>query len=245
MPAPEAVVEVDGELVGLPVRVRSAKMVAASFFVDHAATQELIDYSGLRASEVRPGRAMCSISGVQYLDNDLGPYNEVAVAFAVEPHDGPAPLTSPFGGEVSTFIHRLPVNQAFTCAAGRDIWGFPKWIARIDYHDRGDRTEVLLTDEGQLALGLEVRRGPVPLPPREMAMRAYAWRDGVLRMTPWTTRNELVRARPGGVTLALGADHPLGIELAALGLPARALFSLVTAKMQASFGPPEVVTPTH
>src|SRR4051794_41093277 len=110
---------VDGETVTLPVEVRSAKMVVASFLVDGDTAQALIDYSSLRIAR-QAGRAMCSLSSVQYTDNDLGPYNEIAVAFVIEPHDLPAgQKVSMSSGSVTTFIHKLPVNQEFTCHAGK------------------------------------------------------------------------------------------------------------------------------
>src|SRR5262245_37069789 len=126
-------VVVDGEIVTLPVEVRSAKMVAATFLVDVNAAQQLIDYSGLRVAAQR-GKAMCTLSAVQYTDNDLGPYNEIAVALVVEPHDKKSDeKVSMAGGSVTVFIHKLPVNQEFTCHAGRGIWGFPKWVTDIAY----------------------------------------------------------------------------------------------------------------
>src|SRR4051794_16443683 len=78
---------IDGETVTLPVHVRSARMIGAQYFVDADAAQELIGYSGLTIARQRANKAVCSLSAVQYLDNDLGPYNEIAVAFVVHPHD--------------------------------------------------------------------------------------------------------------------------------------------------------------
>ena len=34
---------------------------------------------------------------------------------------------------LATWIWKLPVNQAFTCDAGRGIWGFPKTIEQITF----------------------------------------------------------------------------------------------------------------
>lgn len=241
--APE-VVAVGDELVTLPVEVRSAKMFAATFLVDADAAQRLIDDTGLRVSRPRPGTAVCALSAVQYLDNDLGPYNEIAVAFTVDPHDlAPgAKAPSPMGGNVSTLIHRLPVNQTFTCEAGRGVWGFPKWVATIDYTDHGRWTDAVLVDDGEFVLGLSARKGVVPLPAREMTMSAYSWSDGVLRRTPWVTDNRRVTARPGGVVVQLGATHPMARELADLGLPKRAVFCMTAGLMRASFGPAEIVS---
>src|SRR4051794_30203999 len=121
--------DIDGRTVTLPVQVRDARMIGAQFLVDADAAQAVIEYSGLRVARLA-SRAICSISAVEYLDNDLGTYDEIAVAFVVQPHDAP-PGTRPDLAEPVTFIHRLPVDQPFTCAAGRGIWGFPKWVTSI------------------------------------------------------------------------------------------------------------------
>lgn len=235
-----AQVTIDGEEVALPVEVRSAQMVAVQYLVEAGAAQRLIDYSDLEVARLPGGRALLALSAVAYADNDLGPYHEVAVAVAVRPHDA-GPRWRPSPTSPTTFIHRLPVNQDFTCRVGRGLWGFPKWVADISYRERRGRTECVMHEGGSLVLGLEVRRGLVPLPANETAMTCYSWHEGVLRRTPWTTRNRLTAARPGGAVLVLGHDHPMAEELRSLGLPGRALASITTGAMSASFGAPEVV----
>jgi hypothetical protein len=230
---------IDGEAVTIPVEVRSATMVAAQFLVDADAAQSVIDYSGLRVVRQLRGKAMLALSAIAYADNDLGPYHEFAVAFVVEPHDA-QPGARVSWNRPTTLIHRLPVNQSFTSAVGRGLWGFPKWVCTIDYVDRGSRTECTVIDGGRLAIALEVRRGLVPLPPSRTEMTAYAWNDGVLRRTPWVTRNRIARARLAGATVRLGR-HPMAEELAALGLPTRALMTTTVGVMSATFGAPEIV----
>jgi len=226
---------IEGETVTIPVHVRSARMIGAQYFVDADAAQEVIGYSGLTIARQRGNKAVCSISAVQYLDNDLGPYNEVALAFVVHPHDAP-PHTKVSFTKPTTFIHKLPVNQTFTCAAGKGIWGFPKWVTSITFTTRGKVTEAVLIDDGEFVLSLAVRRSPIPLPAREMAMSCYSSIDGLLRRTPWTTRNDLVTARVGGAQLELGSRHPMAQELRSLGLPKGAFMSMTTGKMTATFG---------
>jgi hypothetical protein len=233
---------IDQEVVTIPVEVRSARMVSAQFFVDADPAQRVIDYSGLRVARQLRGKAMLALSGVAYTDNDLGPYHEFAIAFVVEPHDA-SPGQRVSAKNPTTFIHRLPVNQAFTCTVGKGLWGFPKWVCDIDYRERGRRTECVVSEDGALAVALEVRRGLVPLPPNEMEMQAYSWDEGVLRRTPWITRNARGSARPGGATVALG-DHPMADDLRSLGLPRRALMTTSVGLMSAAFGEPEVVETT-
>ncbi len=245
-PTQDAFFEVAGEKVTIPVEVRSASMVAAQFLVSADAAQRLVEPTGLRIARQIGGKAICAISAVQYTDNDLGPYHELAVAFVVEPHDAP-PGTKPSMKAPVSYIHRLPVNQSFTCEVGKGLWGFPKWICDIDYSRAGGRTRCRVVDDGELIVALESRRGPVPLPANDMEMTSYSFDTdapgggGVLRKTRWTTRSEGMRATLGGTTLELGSRHPVADELRSLGLPKRALMTTATTHMTARFGPPEVV----
>jgi hypothetical protein len=174
------------------------------------------------------------------------------VSFVVRPHDAPPGATAAqrarefATGAIGAYIHRLPVDQEFSCAAGRDIWGFPKWVTTIDIDEpppgrprAGSGTTVRLVDDGVHVLTLTVTAGgrlrlPAQSPP------SYAFADGVLRCTQWTTTATGTTGRPGGATLVLG-DHPMAEELRSLGLPKRALFSSSTALMTASFGRAEEV----
>ena len=97
-----------------------------------------MDPTGLEVTGPVPRRALMALAVCRYDDTDLDPYHEVAVSFVVRPHDAPRLASGAqrtrefFAGAVGAYIHRLPVDQEFTCAAGRDIWGFPKWVTSID-----------------------------------------------------------------------------------------------------------------
>jgi hypothetical protein len=220
--------EIQGQTVVLPVEVRDARVAAATFLVPVSAAQALVAPTGLEVRRLPAGRAACSLAFIDYRDNDLGRYHEVAVAFLVRPHDG--------SKGVGAYIHQLPVDGAFTCEAGRTIWGFPKFIA--DAPITGNRVE--LSHESRHILTLDVRRRPLPMPGREATANAYSFLDGVLRCTPWTVRPTGVRGGLGGASLVLG-DHPVAQELRSLGLPKRAVFSSTIERMGARFGPAQVI----
>lgn len=220
--------EVLGRQVSLPVEVRRATAAAATFVVPHAPVARLMAGTGLAPKRLPGGRALCILAAVQYLDNDLGAYNEVAVSFAV----GARGSTPP-----GAYIHQLPVDGEFTCAAGRGIWGFPKWIAEIDIRDHDGGVRCHLAQDGEMILDLHVRPRPIPLPERPAEMTAYARLDGMTRETPFTSRATGVRGGPMGATLALGDRHPLAADLRSLGLPKRALMSSTIGNMVATFGP--------
>lgn len=241
-PPPTEYVSVLGQQVSLPVEVRSAKMVGGTFTAPFTAAQKLIDYSGLQVQKLAGTLAMCMVSAVQYTDNDLGPYNEIALAIAVVPPGGSTSTAGLATGNLTTFIHRLPVNQDFTCAAGGDIWGFPKWVADISYRERQGRTDVVMIDGGSHAMSMTVsHRFALPTPSNELEMSCFSFRDGVLRRTPWTMRMTQLRMRFSGVQIEVGENNQLADDLRALGFPKAALMAQSVGHLECTFGLPEVV----
>ena len=236
------VYRIQGQDVTLPVRVREACSIASMYWVRTAAVRRLVDHPNLQIPEIVPGRTLCTIGLIDYIDNDLGDYNEISIGFFVRyGQERPSGFGSlPLGlmrGEAEPYIHRLPVNQSFTCEAGREIWGFPKTVDEIEFTDLPGRRDCTWRKDGRLVMRCSARvggRGSY----RDREMNTYAVRDGVLYRTPFTSHGEQVGARLGGASLELG-DHPIADELRGLGLARRPLFSTSIGRMSAEFGAPE------
>jgi len=234
-----------GQTVTMPVQVRRATATTAMFSVKAEAAQRMVDYSGLEVLRYRSGRGIVGLVFVQYVDGDLGPYNEFGVCVLVRTHDEPGPrstignLRALVAGRAGVLIHRLPVDGEFTRAAGRQIWGFPKELADFDVHLAGPDRHMVLRQDGELVADLRVRPGlPAPAPGSGLALTAYSHLHGATRHTAWEMSPSGVRTRPGGADLVLGT-HPVARELAELGLPRRALFSTTIANLAMSFGDAE------
>ena len=230
-----------GTVLTMPVRVRRATQHMAMFSVDADAAQRMIDYSGLQVCRYRPRRAVAVLMLMHYVDSDLGEYHEYGTNIMVNPPGSTAAGLRALQS-AGAFIHHLPVDQAFTLEAGRNIWGYPKVMADFTVRGADDQVGVRgvedragardgrsfsfdVTIDGQFAVGMDFRPGfPVPAPSKPQAPPTYSHLDGVTRETVGVMRPSGVRYRPGGVTVRLG-DHPYARELAALGLPKRAMLS--------------------
>ncbi|MFI9510038.1 acetoacetate decarboxylase family protein [Nocardia sp. NPDC052566] len=227
-----------GREVRMPVRIRLARAFMATYLVPADQAQRLIDYSGLRVLRLPRGRALCTLVFVDYLDGDLGPYNEFGVSFTVGQHTaaGRGGLRALATGRAGVFIHRLPVDGEFTLAAGRGIWGFPKELAEFTATHEGPVRRGVLRQDGKLVVDLAVRTGTA-MPSRRNASSsfdAYSHIDGVTRRTQWRMEPTGMRARIGGAELTLG-DHPCALELASLGLPKRALMASAVDRLAMTF----------
>ncbi|HVO27331.1 MAG TPA: acetoacetate decarboxylase family protein [Candidatus Margulisiibacteriota bacterium] len=229
--APDAYV-VQGRTVTMPAVVRDASSGNAVFLVPSAAAQPLVG-DAFEVVEMAPGQTQLILGFVDYRDNDLGDYNEVMMIFVVRPRGKP-------GEPEGTFIYKLPVNQSFTCEAGRTIWGFPKSVEQIDV-DYGDRhVTCKLVMDGQHVFTLTVPRGKADGDTPDMEMATYTYLDGptVVRFT--TGGPTAVAPGGDGVQLTLGT-HPLADELRQLGLPAPATMSTWMEHMHGSFGMPRTL----
>ncbi len=212
-----------GTVLTMPVRVRKATQHMAMFSVDADAAQRMIDYSGLQVCRYRRRRAVAVLMLMHYVDSDLGEYYEYGTNIMVNPPGSDASGLRALQS-AGAFIHHLPVDQTFTLEAGRSIWGYPKVMA--DFVVRDEKNFGFdVTIDGRFAVGMDFRPGfPVPAPSKPQAPPTYSHLDGVTRETVGVMRPSGVRYRPGGVTVRLG-DHPYALELAALGLPKRAMLS--------------------
>lgn len=239
-----------GETFRLPAVIRHASAASAMFFIPAGPVQDMIAYSGLEVAEPLPGRAGLCVVFVKYVDTDFGPYNEVGVCAMVRPPE--ASRRAPSGvssgtkvreywrGNVGAFVHRLPVNSEFSCAAGIDIWGFPKFVADIRSDFATRRASCQLSADGADILSMSMpARGA--LGSKRTGVDAFSYRDGVLRRVRWSLRAGGMGVHlPGSVKLELGT-HPIADELRAAGLPRKPVVVASVRNVMGEFGDPEVV----
>jgi hypothetical protein len=231
--------EIQGREVAFPVVVRRATSGAATFLVSADAARRLLPVPEVEIAEVLPGRALCSIAAIDYRDNDLGDYNEVSIAFFVRARG--ADRGVPYLGaaldlvrsRLGTCIRHLPVDQSFTCEAGRTIWGFPKTLQRIDIEYAPERATCTLFEGDRHALTLSLPRGGRRALP-ETRMTTYTRIQGVAHRTAFTSGAEGFGVRLGGAELVLGQGS-IADELRSLGLPRRALMTSWMESMHGRF----------
>ncbi len=230
-----ATINVLGEPIHFPVEIRFARCAYASFAVSPTAAAAVLAEADLQPKRFAGGMAIASIAAVEYVDGDLGPYHEVALSLLCE-HPVPGG-NGPFGA----FIRQLPVNQEFTCAVGRGIWGFPKEVTDIDIDFLpGGAAAAELRYHGQMAMRLSVGKG-ISMPSRPSAVDAYSYLDGVRRRTSWSLKASQTKMRPMGGAVEVGDGHPFADDLRTLGFPKRSLAGGTVGRISMSFAPPEEV----
>ncbi|HEY2773345.1 MAG TPA: acetoacetate decarboxylase family protein [Candidatus Binatia bacterium] len=232
---------IQGRRITWPVTVRDAASASVTWLVDAAAARALLPSPDLDVIEVLPGRSLFTLACIDYVDNDLGDYNEVSLTlFVREKTKGRgipwvSDAVSFLRGRAGTFIVWLPVDQAFTREAGEKLWGFPKTIETITFDHNGDRARCRLESRGRHVLTLSMPRGGSRELP-ENAMTTYTMIGDRTAATRFVSRSKGTGFFRSGIELELG-DHPMSRELAALGLPKAPLMGMWMEHMSATFEP--------
>ncbi len=226
--------EIQGRTVSFPIEVRAARMANAVYTVPADAAAAMIDDPAFQIDADDHGSASVVVGFVDYLDNDLGDYDEVLLSVM-------AKTTST--GAQGTYIWRLPVNQEFTREAGVRMLGLPKTVEDIVIERDDVSVTCTLRSGGALVLR---QRFPlladveaIPMPSPTVCLSTV---DGTPCVSSSEPTGSLRMAFGGdGYSLELG-DHPWAAELRALGLE-RATPTVVTVcdDWQSTFLPPEPI----
>ena len=264
-----------GTTVDTPVKVRNARCFMAGFSASAEKVAAAIAPTGLEPVTLPRGldiprslnplkllesRTLCLLLFVDYIDNDLGPYNEFAVCIPVKSPPGIAAPVHDAGTDESAttrddksegkgidmssvLVHSLPVDGEFTLAAGRGIWGFPKILADFDVDHEARKPHGRVSADGKLIADLTISRGiKAPGEAKPLTFHAFSHIDGVTRMIPWDFDSMAeVTTRVGGASLKLG-DHPIGEELRSFDLSKHALMTTVVGKVEMTFNDATVVS---
>ena len=200
----------EGRRVGFPVEVRLARMANAVYTVPAELAAGVIDDPAFEVDADVHGAASVVVGFVDYLDNDLGDYDEVMLSVMARSRDT---------GRQGTYIWRLPVNQSFTCEAGVRMLGLPKTVEDIEI----ERDEVSVTGTLRHDGGLVLRQRfpllsevePVPMPSPTVCLSRIDGRPSVSVSEPTGSLRMAFGAE--GYRLELG-DHPWADELRGLGI---------------------------
>lgn len=204
--------DIQGTTIGFPVEVRDARMANAVYTVPADAARAILDDDAFEVDVDEHGATSVVVGFVDYIDNDLGDYDEVMLAVMAKGATADPAVQG-------TYIWRLPVNQAFTCEAGIRMLGLPKTVEDITIERDDDSVTCTLRSEGSLVLR---QRFPtladvegVPMPSPTVCLSRI---DGTPAISESEPTGSLRMAFGGeGYELELG-DHPWAEELRSLGL---------------------------
>jgi len=225
---PKEVVSISKGPIELPACYFDASNYLALFRVDAAKAVEKLRGTPVEPVLVSRKAAVVALGFYKYRDTTLGPYHEVGLAILATPEGEPRELASfndlmePDCREsLGSWVLDLPVTTPLAEAAGREVWGYPKFVAQLPIELDGDRFHAQVLDpDGKLILELSGQRGyalPEELP--GMALLTYSMREGQLLRTRVATRSCGRTSGGGSIKLVIGdSQHRMAKNLRDLGL---------------------------
>jgi hypothetical protein len=198
--------------------------------------------TGLRPALTIGGRALAGIAHYEYRQTGVGSYNEVGLALPVLPEGAPAPrnpIQALYGSvderHLGFYVLDLPVTTPLANAGGRELWGYPKFVAPIPFRlDRKSFESSVIDPEGDGDIFTLSGRLLPSLPAPPMSLVLYSHHQGNLLRTTVNVRGRM-NLRPGrSLQLRVGeSTHGMARNLRDLGLDnARAALVLDTHRFQ-------------
>lgn len=215
--------------VELPILYYDTSTLNAFFLVDKAKVEAVLKGTGLSPALTIGGKALVALACFEYRDTSVGVYNEVGVAAAVTRNGEALPLggwrdllatlRQPEERRVAFHIIDLPVTTAAANAAGREIWGYPKFVTEIPFTLNGRHFHCAVkTPEGGTLMQLTGRIGP-SFPTAPLSLTLLSLRDGEMVRATVNVRGASKMALPGSLKLTVpDSRHPMAQRMHALGL---------------------------
>ena len=198
--------------------------------------KELLPTSRLVPAEIYPGKGLLGFMAGNYRDTSIGPYREFIIMVPARYHPRFNPPLLPvlrMSASLSfeSFIWQLPLTSEAGLHAGIDIWGFPKFIADIDFSEDSTWVKCSLAEKGENILTLEVKKNPARMKTYfDNAFFSVKDRE-LLRTQVNGISGSLGRSfKPGGARLTLG-DHALSRRIREIA-PGRSVMTMYVPQGQ-------------
>jgi len=145
-----------------PLFFRDVSMMLAIFEADAKVAKQYLPSSDFKLISPFPGRALIGINCFEYKDSDIGPYNEVSIAIAVENKKWKPGFVSVFGSTLTQNFHanilQLPVTTDVALHGGLDFFNYPKYKADIEFIENETNRTCIVKDNDELLFAFKMKK---------------------------------------------------------------------------------------
>lgn len=212
----------------LPVYYYDNSLMSAVFTASTTEVRALLPSAEMHPVEIVPGRCLVSFTAFEYRDTDIHPYNEFSIAFVIRFGKRSLPLWSLGRMALQRCFHvyvwQLPVTTEIARWGGVELYGYPKFVADIDFTREPAAFVCNLGEDGKQILTLRGAKRDTSQGKR-LRFKTYSLIDDIpLCANVYANPIEYAEAiRPNDVTLELGREHRIARRLRQLELGSRPL----------------------
>ncbi len=204
----------------LPVLYFRDDAFALFFTADPDRVASVMPSHRLQPVRLSARKAMVGVVAFNYIDTTIGHYGEVAVVLPAVYNASPPPVLIPallesWYPDFGMLVMHLPVTNTLARDAGRQEWGYTKFVADMHFTITPEFMECRLSEKDQHILTLRVARRGIAMRDKKPLV-TFSVKEGNLLKTTipqrCTTRSAI---KPKDAFLQLG-DHPVSETIHAL-----------------------------
>ena len=207
----------------LPVFYYDTTTITAIYTASTTRVKALLPLPQMKPIELSPGKCLVAFTAFEYRETDINPYNEFAIAFLVTFDKPQIPfLTSAlqmYQRRMTAYVWQLPVTTEIARVGGVELYGFPKFIADIEFEKEADRLACHLYENGNKILSLRGKALPVARGKNSRIVTYSNIGDIPLVTNIHINQLEFAESRDKqAATLEIGSDHKICEDLHKIGL---------------------------
>lgn len=134
-----------------PLFFQDLSMMLGIFTIDYKAAKKYLPSNDFKLISPFPGKALIGINCFEYKNTDIGPYNEVSIAIAVERKGLKPGFVSIINSSVEQTFHanilQLPVTTDVALHGGLDFFNYPKYLAEIEFSENDKSRTCTVQDQ--------------------------------------------------------------------------------------------------
>lgn len=206
----------------MPGFYRDSASFTAVFTASTKAVRALLPHPDMTPVELSPGRSVIAFTAFEYKDSDIGPYNEFGISFLIAFRKRQIPLFTALRQmrkrQLSAYVWQLPVTTELARRGGVDQYGYPKFLADIDFKKNDESISCTVAVDGTNLLTFEGK-----ILPTERGEQSKSHSYSILEGIPLVTTVLMDYLEQGqsrdkdAVKLEPGA-HPIADDIRQLGL---------------------------
>ena len=202
-------IDFEGDKGVVPAKYYDVFSISALFPVSARKLKKYLPTKKMKLIKPFPGISVIFVKAYEYkLISELGPYNELGIGYPFIFKDGDIEFQG------TQFIH-LPVTTEPARELGVELFGYPKFIADIEFEKSDHTTTCTLNHNNKHILSIEV---PVLKVKRDDSKTTHSFSvkgNKLLRTVVTSQGFSESSSERGKATLSLG-DHPISKEIEAL-----------------------------
>lgn len=165
----------------LPVFYYDNTSLSVIYSASTAAIKKLLPDPDMHPLEIFPGRALIAFNAFEYRDTDIDPYNEFSISFPMTygHHNipGMSVLAALMRGCFETYVWQLPVTTEIARWGGVELYGYPKFVADIEFQREGGVIRCHLSHNGLAILTLEGEQLPISTSSSTFRYKTYSLKN--------------------------------------------------------------------